>query len=83
MSKTIKQRSQLALLRAISLAGGKTELANLIHVRYAHVHSWLRPDKQVPAHMCIPIEKAVNGKVSRYELRPDIYPIKEFRPDRM
>ena len=38
----------------------------------AHVAQWLRRGRVGPT-ACIPIETAVGGQVTRYELRPDVF----------
>jgi DNA-binding transcriptional regulator YdaS (Cro superfamily) len=61
-----------ALLRAVSLAGGQTALARRIGKTQSHVAQWLRRGRVGPT-ACIPIETAVGGQVTRYELRPDVF----------
>lgn len=61
-----------ALLRAVKLAGGQTALARRIGKTQSHVAQWLRRG-QVGPTVCIPIEFAVGGQVTRYELRPDVF----------
>lgn len=68
-----------ALKRAIDLAGGQSALARDIcavggYARQCHVSAWLNRNKKVPASQVIRVEKAVNGAVTRHELRPDLYP---------
>jgi len=59
--------------RAIDLAGGPTALADKIGggVQRQHIVNWRR--RGVPADRCIDVETAVNGAVTRYELRPDVF----------
>ncbi len=68
-----------ALQRAIDEAGSQAELARRIAsdelpIKQQHVWNWLNRDKEVPAEAVIPIERATGGKVTRHELRPDLYP---------
>ena len=77
-----------ALSHAIELAGGQTALADKLTlylgrpVSQGRIGNWLRRDRKVPAEMGIPIEKVVNGEVTRHELCPEIYPADESaRPD--
>ena len=63
-----------ALKRAVEIAGGQTALAKALGVQQAHVWNWLNRDSALPAEYVIPIERATKGRVSRHELRPDIYP---------
>lgn len=62
-----------ALQRAIDLAGGQRALAAKIGKQQGHIAKWLHRDKKVPAELCISIERAVDGEVTRYDLRPDVF----------
>lgn len=44
-------------------------------VRQQHVWNWLERDKALPGEYAIPIEHATDGRVSRHDLRPDLYPV--------
>ena len=65
--------STQALMEAIKCAGGQNKLAALIGKRQGHIGNWLHRDKKVPAEACVPIEQATRGKVTRYDLRPDVF----------
>lgn len=52
----------------------QAELARRLDVTPGLVWQWVTGHRQVAAEQAIPIEKATDGKVSRHELRPDIYP---------
>jgi DNA-binding transcriptional regulator YdaS (Cro superfamily) len=58
--------------KAVNLVGGQTALAKLVGVKQAHVWKWLRMEK-IPAERAIEIERATGGRVTRQELRPDIF----------
>jgi len=60
-----------ALKKAISIAGDQTKLSKAINSSQQNISYWLKTGK-VAADKVIPIEKATG--VSRYELRPDIFP---------
>jgi DNA-binding transcriptional regulator YdaS (Cro superfamily) len=60
--------------RAISICGGQVALAQKIGVSQPAVHNWLKGITPVGPRFVIPIEAATGGQVSRYDLRPDIYP---------
>lgn len=70
---------------AIDLLGGPTEAAKRLSSYFpdrralttAAVWNWR--SRGVPAEYCIPIERELAGKVSRCELRPDIYPPDEYK----
>jgi DNA-binding transcriptional regulator YdaS (Cro superfamily) len=63
-----------AIERAIDIAGGQSALARALggSVKQAHVWYW-KENGEVPPEHCIAIEIATEGKVSRYELRPDVF----------
>lgn len=65
--------SQSALQKAVEVAGSQAELARRIGKKQAHVWNWLHRDNEVPAEAAIPIETATGGKVTRHDLRPDIF----------
>jgi len=59
-----------ALENAITAAGGTAALARAINVTPQAISQWDR----VPAERVIAVEEATEGKVSRSDLRPDLYP---------
>ena len=63
-----------ALQRAVAIAGSQTELARRIGLKQAHVWNWLNKARRVPGEAVLAIEAATGGKVTRTELRPDLYP---------
>ena len=62
-----------ALEKAIGLLGGQSALAAVCGKKQGHVWAWLHRTKRVPAEMVLTIESATGGRVSRHELRPDIF----------
>lgn len=70
--------------RAVDAVGGQqSELARRISVSPQMVHQWITGARPVPAHRCLAIEKATNGTVTRYQLRPDVFgdgPATELKP---
>lgn len=73
----IVARSRRApLLRAIEALGSSANLARSIGVTPQAVHAWDR----IPAERVLPIERATEGKVTRHELRPDLYPEEDVQP---
>lgn len=62
-----------ALERAISIAGGQSELARRIKAKQQTVHYWVSTAGKAPAEYVRAIEAAVDGQVTRYELRPDVF----------
>lgn len=61
---------ETALAEAIRLCGSQTELAARIGVTRMAISQW----KTVPPLRVLDVERATGGIVTRYELRPDIYP---------
>ena len=71
-----------ALQKAIEIVGGQTALARHLGLKQPHIWQWLNVSKRVPAEFVLEIERATAGRVSRHELRPDIYPEKQSTPRR-
>lgn len=57
--------------KAIDAAGGVAQLAKLCKVSYQAVQKWQAAGK-LPVERVLEVERLTD--VSRYELRPDIYP---------
>lgn len=60
------------LLAAIELAGGITALAKAIGAQKGAVWAWTNRGK-CPPEWCIAVETAVGGRVTRHQLRPDVF----------
>jgi DNA-binding transcriptional regulator YdaS (Cro superfamily) len=71
--------STAALEQAIVIAGGQTALAEKLSdltgkkVGQSMISMWLYRGR-VPPEWVILVETAVNGKVTRCDIRPDLYP---------
>jgi DNA-binding transcriptional regulator YdaS (Cro superfamily) len=69
-----------AFAAAIALCGGQAALARLLTraagktVSQQRIWNAAHRDQSIPAEWCVAIEKATGGKVSRQDLRPDLYP---------
>lgn len=63
-----------ALKKAVELAGGQSALGRSIGRDQKAVWSWLNTTQKVPAEDILKIEAAIGGKVTRFQLRPDVYP---------
>ena len=60
------------LERAITIFGSQSALAHELDVTPQAVQQWVRYQR-VPVARAIQIERATGGRVTRYELRPDIF----------
>jgi DNA-binding transcriptional regulator YdaS (Cro superfamily) len=67
--------------KAVELVGGQSALAKRMGgpVKQGHVWKWLRMDR-IPAERAIAIERATDGRVTRQELRPDLFGEPEPKP---
>ena len=65
MSNTPEQAAK----RAIALLGGARSVAGKYGLSVQAVYKW----HQVPGNRVLEIEQATGGKVTRYEMRPDIF----------
>ncbi len=59
--------------RAISLAGSQSKLAEQLDISQQNVSRLMTRAKRVPAELAVAIEKVTEGKVSRSDLRPDLF----------
>ena len=66
------ENTKLSISNATEMLGGMSALASLCEVTPQAVFKWVKKNK-APADRCIQIEKATNGKVTRYDLRPDVF----------
>ncbi|HIE4430006.1 TPA: transcriptional regulator [Burkholderia multivorans] len=62
-----------AIERAAQLVGGQSALARKLGCTPQAV-SKMCSTGRVPAERVLPVEAATDGRVTRYELRPDLYP---------
>lgn len=62
------------VMKIIKLAGSQLKLANLINVKQCTISSWVNRNKKVPSQHVLTIEKALENKITRHEIRPDLYP---------
>lgn len=69
-----------ALRRAVAIAGGQAQLAEAIAaylrrptVKQQTISYWLRSETRVDAEWWSAIEHATGGKVTREDLRPDVF----------
>mgnify|MGYP000585399846 FL=1 len=66
----VRAMSKEGLEAARAAAGGKNvDLARLLGITESAVSQW----KVVPPDRAIEIEKKTNGKVTRYDIRPDFF----------
>lgn len=71
-----------ALKQAIQIAGSQSALARALRVSQHAVWHWLNKgdlEKPLPADYVLAVEEATG--ISRYDLRPDIYPREEAAGD--
>lgn len=60
--------------RAIKIVGTQQKLADALGLKsQGQVTQWVTGRRPVPPKQCIPIELATGGRVTRYELRPDVF----------
>lgn len=69
-----KKKTPSALRKAFDILGlTQTEFAKIFNCKQQTIFKWLKDDRIPVAHV-LTLEKAVKGKVTRHQLRPDIYP---------
>jgi len=60
--------------KAIDLAGSQTALGQLVGVKQQTVYCWLTKFGHIPVKHVLRLEKLFKGRLTRHEMRPDIYP---------
>lgn len=65
--------TECAIHKAVLYAGGQSALAREIGLKPQAVQRWCKAGK-VPAERVLDVERVVEAKVTRHELRPDLYP---------
>lgn len=63
--------------QAIELTGSQQKLAEGAGCSQQHISYLLTSAKRVTAETALGIERATDGRVSRHDLRPDLYPRSE------
>lgn len=63
-----------ALAAAVDMVGGQAKLARILGVTQPNVWHWLHKSERVPGEYVLKIEEATGGRISRHDLRPDLYP---------
>lgn len=61
-----------AIKAAIKLVGSQQKLAEACDVKQPSVWAWLHGKKKVSAENAKRIEKATNGTIPAYQIRPDL-----------
>jgi DNA-binding transcriptional regulator YdaS (Cro superfamily) len=58
---------------AVAIVGGQSSLARAIKVTQGMVWQWCANIRPVAPGRCIDIERATDGAVTRFDLRPDVF----------
>lgn len=58
--------------RVIEIVGSQEELAARLGIKSPSITGW-RNRGQIPPERCISLERATDGRVTRYEMRPDVF----------
>jgi DNA-binding transcriptional regulator YdaS (Cro superfamily) len=64
----------ISIQKAVKIAGGQSALARKCGVEQGYIWYWLHRAKKTPAEIVLKIEAATDGQITRYEMRPDLYP---------
>lgn len=65
--------TECAISKAVWHAGGQSALARKLGLKPQAVQRWCKAGK-VPAERVLDVERVIEAKVTRHELRPDLYP---------
>ena len=58
-----------ALDRIVEVLGSKAAVARACEVKPQSLQNWRR----IPAEYCRTLERACDGRITRYEMRPDVF----------
>ena len=61
-----------ALKKAVELIGGQANMSRAIGVSQQRLSNWQRGINAMPPKYAVAIERAIDGKVTRHDLRPDL-----------
>lgn len=73
MARQRTKKPHPGVLRAIADAGSQQALADLLDCTQSSISKRLYGDVPVTAEWSIAVEKALKGRVSRADLRPDLW----------
>jgi DNA-binding transcriptional regulator YdaS (Cro superfamily) len=62
-----------AVVRAIKIIGGQAATARVLEVSQPRVWYWANKAKKLPRQFAIPLERATKARVTRQQLRPDLF----------
>lgn len=58
--------------KVLNIAGGVSAISDELNISVQAIYKWVKKNK-APANRCIELESLVKQKVTRYELRPDVF----------
>lgn len=67
-----------ALNKAAKILGSKYQIAKQLGIPNPNVYQWFK-GKKIPYKHVLTLEKLTEGRVKRWELRPDVYPPEEYK----
>jgi DNA-binding transcriptional regulator YdaS (Cro superfamily) len=67
---------EAAVNKAIELAGSQRKLAKMCGepIIQSHISYWKNIGKKINSAYVLKLEKAFKGKMTRHDMRPDLYP---------
>lgn len=71
----VVNQEKTAIVKACQFRGSQKKLAIDLGVSEQAISKWKK--RGVPAERVLEIERVTGGAVTRYELRPDLYPLEE------
>lgn len=75
MIKTVNRDA--GLQTALREAGGVYALAKMLDIKPPSVSGW----RKIPAERVIEIERLLDRRVTRHQMRPDLYPLEDGQED--
>lgn len=63
-----------AVKEAVNWAGTQCRLAEILGTTQASVSAWINRFGRIGSSYALKVHQLTNGKISAYDLRPDLYP---------
>ncbi|CAK0773300.1 transcriptional repressor of cell division inhibition gene dicB [Gammaproteobacteria bacterium] len=73
-------RRNPAISKACFLVGSQAKIARALGITAPTVNQWISRARPIPPERVLPIVRATHGRITPYELRPDLYPDPDWMP---
>ncbi len=71
--KADRQKTEKIMNKIIKIVGNQRRIARALDVSPERICHWLNRDRSIPAEHVLDLEELTGGKVTRYQMRPDVF----------